>query len=117
MAEGTCACVRVQGRWYPRTYFVHPCPGPSFENRTTVLITTHGASSLRDHSRIRMPGTSFYAGPTSELEAQTAALDSAQVEVMVSLGQRAGPTTGVLRGYQRLVVPGVGLSRCRRFGA
>ncbi len=69
-----------------------------------------------DHSRIRMPGTSFYAGPSSEPEARIAALDLAQAEAMVLLGRRAGPTMGLLRGYQRLVVPGVNLSRCRRVG-
>src|SRR6266702_1053096 len=108
-------CV-YRGRWYPRTYFVHPRPGPGFENRTTVLITTHGASSFRNHSRICISGTSFHALPTSELDAQTAALDPAQAEVMVSLGWQAGPIVGVLRACPRLVVPLVGQSRCRRIG-
>lgn len=59
MLKSTCvracaSCARVRVRVQPIGFedLVLPCPCPGFENRTAVVITTHGASSFQNHSRI-----------------------------------------------------------------
>ena len=53
------------------------CPGPGFENPTTVVIMAQ-ASSFRPHRRIRITWSSL------EVKDQTAALNLARAGAMVS---------------------------------